>query len=409
MRVVLGAYIGYNLPDWYKWMTDRPSFFEITEDGGCNPAELAGGYLTSLGQNQLDAALKAVPPRRYRWTAPNGYGIELLQGSSKDGISYQLILREPGGRTHKLPMVVNRKQAKLSLGSLPLTIHGENFGKLDLALGMTPFGLKEVEFRITSPDGHVTVFKLKPSPCELNTDADRQAKLNLGSQADAGRWATLHLARAAKAGGGALGPALLDVLLRIRPGPGGLYRNHGVAALDVLTVALNALRQSGVDMRGLEAIQRTAAGGNGVAYAKARVDAQRWLQARLAEQIRAGRIDPLLLRNAYGINFGVPDIALAAGKAGPVRREGKSTSVGKEKVELPWRSLVLAMAPYKVRQTRDGRLFVGIAPDAMGFNEAMARLAAALHVDAPSLRWAAANLSIGGARINGVVVEARRY
>ncbi|MCA3174063.1 MAG: hypothetical protein ING36_00770 [Burkholderiales bacterium] len=96
MAAALGAYVGWNLQDWIPRELHHRKPPEPFDENGCRPEDLAESYLSNIQRNQVDERLKSIPPRSFKWDM-NGYGIEVKQGWSKYGLTYQLKLKAPDG------------------------------------------------------------------------------------------------------------------------------------------------------------------------------------------------------------------------------------------------------------------------------------------------------------------------
>jgi len=414
-----GAYLGYKAQDWFNlWKNNRqpPQPFE---DNSCRPEDLAQSYLTNLQRDDVDQRLKSIPPRTFRWQMPNGYSVEVQQGWSKDGLIYKVKLKGLDGSTLNKEFKVNveatHKGAKIPLFEAPLVVGGENFGKLSLDLRVNSAGLDEVGLTFTSHDGYLTKLKLKPGKrCDLDVSSAQLLRMNQGFQADAKKWAEVHLAESAQRNGGNLYPGLLDLLIYIQPSANGIYRNHGSPALGVLTTALNQLQQAGVDLSELQAIQTQAqAAKYGSAdYKKYRHQAEQWLQRELQQTINQGKIDPASLRNPYEINFGVTAIQEANKiKAQPTPSPVK-INPDRPQLQITFQQVKQAAGnQYVVTQTRSGDLFVATPfvvdfKNNQGINDLLDRLAKVLGVNRDQIEWFAAKLTIRGVQTRGILIRA---
>lgn len=410
LAIGLGLYVGWNAPDWIARAQRGTRIFNIAEDASCGASDYATSYLTNLAYNNIDQALRSLPTTDHAWRLPNGYRIKLTQGYSKDGVTYQLTLTEPGGTQHKLrPVKIGAKGGKATIAEFPLTFGRQHFGRLRLELTGNASGLSSLDITTISHEGATTTFKLKPAPCYADADRQGLLRINQGRPADARRWVDAHLAASARAHGGNIAPGLIDLLAFIQPGPDGKYRNHGSPALATLTRALNALAAAGTDMRELERLQQAARNApSHPAYRQARQQLQAWLQQQLDRQILAGRIDRLSLRNAYGINFGSTRLANASQLQGPAFDPPSNRTTGKPELEIPWSRLRFALTPTPVSQTRDGRLFMAMTDNNPSFYSNLKKVAAVLKVAPQDLQWHEAVLTIAGRPWKGVVLTARQ-
>lgn len=414
----LGAWIGYNIPGWIdRFRNGVRSFTAQETEGRCDTRDWADSYLSNLQRDGIDQGLKSVPPRNFEWDLPTGHSVSVEQAWGKDGLVFAIELRAADGKVVKIGDVAasaqfTKKGGKVRVAEIPWVVAGENFGKFSVDLRLDGKGLNEVELNFTDHRGYVTTWKLKPSPCNLDVTGSRLVRLNQGSQYEARRWVNVHLAESAVAHGGNLYPGLMNLLMYVQPTPDGAYRNHGSEALDVLTRALNALRQAEVDMRPLEELQRRASNlPAGAAELKhLRAQAAGWLQQSLTAAIQDGRIDPIALRNDYEINFGVRSIASAIGPAVPARSPAQAIDPRQRLSDIDQREMRRAVAPTAAVQTRDGRLFLAMTESSEPyFNARLARLAAVLGTTVDQLAVFPAWLTIGGVQRQGVLVEPRRF
>lgn len=412
----LGAWIGYNLPDWIDWLKNGRQLTTLQEtDSNCRTEEWAGSYLQNLQRDGIDQGLKAIPPRTFSWDLPSGQSVKVKQGWGKDGLTYTVELKGVDGKTLKVDGVPVRLQAtkkggKFRVAETEWKVAGESFGKFSVDLRIDGKGLNEVELNFTNHRGYVATWKLKPAACNLDLTASRLLRVNQGSQLEAKRWVETYLAEGAVKAGGNLYPPLTDLLIYLQPTLGGIYRNHGSAALDVLTRPLNALRQAGVDMQPLQRIQaeaRTLPSDAG-RLRELRSAARQWLQSQLADAIGDGRIDAVALRNRFGLNLGVDALVDTAGPA--ARVVAPSSNLRSETVgDINMREVVRAALPHPVKQTRDGRLFIARTGRDPNFAECLDRVAAVLGVTRQQLVVSPALLTIDGVQLKGVVIEARRF
>jgi hypothetical protein len=419
----LGAYIGYSLPDWLRQAQSGNSNTTIQGDGSlCKPQEVAASYLANLKQDGVDQAVKAIPPKVFEWSTPNGYKLSVKQGWGKDGLVYTTTLRGPQGQTFNIPPVkvqVNAKGTKVPLGETPMLMGGENFGKLALALRVGKTGLDEVEMTFTSREGSVSTLKLKPTACSLDLTQSQLLRVNAGNASEAKYWAELHLAQSAKKNGGNLKEGVQDLLMVIKPSADGTYRNHGSDALAVLTTPLNLLKKAGVDLRPLEDLQRSATDTprNSPAYRSVRKAAGTWMTQALSSAIRQGKIPPLDLSNAYKINFGLAAVVNANGPVqNPVGIGSLSKSSSKATtnrlIQTNWRELQQAAASngYGLKQLSDGRIFAVPIP-LINVNQQglLSSLASALKVKTEQLSWRNESQIVGGFSVKGIAIEPRVY
>lgn len=284
---------------------------------GCGLAETAGAYLVNLQRDEIDHVLRSIPPRTFEWKLPDGQTVEVRQAVGKDGLTFDVNIRDPGGKRYRLQSVraeVTDKGIKVPAGRIPLQLGGRSLGELDVALRADPQGLNEVTLAHTGADGRVTVIKLKTRPCDPEAVGAEMMRMNVGGAKDARFLGEAHLARSARARGGNLHQGLTDLLMQIQPSANGLYRNHGSASLDLLARPLELLRKSGADLSGLHAIQRDYGqlarrpDGKPIdekAFRALRQQAWGWLQQALRASIDQGRIDPQALANRFGVNYGL--------------------------------------------------------------------------------------------------------
>jgi hypothetical protein len=412
----LGAWLGYSLPDWIDRLANgRRSFTMQETDSNCDVSDWAGSYLKKLQRHGIDQAVKAVPPRTHSWSLPNGMSVVARQRWGKDGLTFDVELTGQDGKTVKLDNVavklqVNSKGGKIRVAESDWVVAGEKFGKLSLDLRVDGRGLNEVELNFTTHRGYVATWKLKPAPCNVDLSTSRLLRINQGSQTEAHRWVQAYLAESAARDGGNLFPGLTNLLLYVEPTASGVYRNHGSEALDVLTRALNVLKDSGVNMAPLEQLQARAKRlpEGSAELGQLRREARAWLQKSVAGAVRGGRIDPVDLRNAFGLNMGV---AALASPAGPRLAATKPPKIVRSEpvpsINMP--DVIRAVAPAVIKQTRDGRLFVDTRPDHPSFESRLGQLAAVMGVATEQLHWYPATLTIRGVRMNGIVLDARKY
>ena len=315
----------------------KPSETTILErPRSCGVAETAGAYLANLQRDAMDQSLRSIPPRTYEWKLPTGHSVEVRQTLGKDGLTFEVDLKEPQGKRYRLQSIraeVNEKGVKVPVGKLPLRVGDRFLGELDLALRVGATGLNEVTLTHTGTDGKVLTLKLKTTPCDPDFVDAKMLRTNIGSSGDARHWAEAHLARSARARGGVLHEGLTDLLMQIRPSANGIYRNHGSAALELLSRPLELLRKSGADLAGLQSLQREYAqlprhnDGRPVDAAAFRTLRQRawgWLQHSVKEGIARGQFGPKDLVNRFGVNYGLDAVRSAGAPASAVRTQNPS-------------------------------------------------------------------------------------
>jgi hypothetical protein len=305
----------------------QPSATILERPRSCGMAETAGAYLSNLQRDGLDQALRSIPPRTFSWQLPSGHTVEVRQGVGKDGLTYDLSLRDVHGKQYRLQHVrveVNQKGVKVPVGHIVLRAGDRPLGKVDVALRADTSGLNEVTLSFTGTDGRVYTAKLKTQPCEPDVASGSMLRQNVGSSRDAAYWGEAHLASSARARGGNLHQGLTDLLMQVRPSANGVYRNHGSATLDQLARPLELLRGAGVDFSGLHDIQdrhaRLARLPNGrpidvQTFRAHRRDAWSWLQGALQRAVDDGHIRPEALVNRFGLNYGLHSVALASTRA----------------------------------------------------------------------------------------------
>ena len=283
----------------------------------CGIAETAGAYLANLQRDNLDHSLRSIPSRTHVWALPTGHAVEVRQTVGKDGLTFDIDLKEPHGKRYRLQSVraeITDKGIKVPVGKLPLHVGGQSLGDVDVALRVGAGGLNEVSLTHTGRDGKAFTIKLKARPCDPDLVEANMVRMNVGGSEDARFLAEKHLARSARARNGNLHQGLTDLLMQVRPSASGVYRNHGSSSLDLLSRPLEQLRKAGTDMSGLHAIQaeysRLARQPDGKpvdveAFRAVRQRAWGWLQQSLRAAIDQGSIDPRDLVNRFGVNYGL--------------------------------------------------------------------------------------------------------
>lgn len=397
--VGLGAWIGWNLPDWIDKLVNGNRTFVIDE-GRCEVKDYADNFLRNLRDEGKNVAMRSLPPTEYSWSLPNGYGFTVRQHSGKYGLEISGEFKTPSGE--KYPFKFTSKGGTFRIFDTAWVAGGETFGRLTVDLRIGPKGVDEAAFQFTSHNGYVTTFKLKPKPCDLDATTAALAQFNAGQPEEARRLAHEHLLATARSNGGDITPGLFDLLTKIRPGPDGMYRNHGSQALDSVVRPLNALLRAGVDLGEFQRLQATGS----------RAQVVGWFQNALAEAIRTGKVSPTEVANVFGLNLGVQSLAGLRLPRSTASASTESTNVAptvqqlrvmpdKVREQLAQRGIVVPFAT----QTRDGRLFVPITPDNPRFDSALDSTANVLRVDADRLWWHEATLN----NFRGVVIEPRQY
>lgn len=283
----------------------------------CNIADSAGAFLANLQRDELDHRLRSIPPRTHFWALPTGHTVEVKQRLGKDGLTFDVELKEPGGKLLKSEYIraeITEKGLKVPVVKLPLRVGGQSLGDVDVALRVGPGGLNEVSLTHTGRDGKAFTIKLKARPCNPDLVEGGMFGPNVGGSKDARFLGERHLARSARARKGNLHQGLTDLLMQVRPSASGVYRNHGSSSLDLLSRPLEQLRKAGTDMSGLHAIQAEYSqlarrpDGKPVDVEAFRVMRQRawgWVQQSLRAAIDQGSIEPRDLVNRFGVNYGL--------------------------------------------------------------------------------------------------------
>jgi hypothetical protein len=301
----------------------EPSATILERPKSCGVAETAGAYLFNLQRDGLDQALRTIPPRTFSWPLPTGQTVEVQQVVGKDGLTYELSLRDAQGKKYRLQHIraeVTQRGVKIPAGRIVLRSGDRPMGEIDVALRADTSGLNEVTLRYTSTEGQVYTAKLKTQPCDPDMVGGGVLRQNVGSSHDARFWGEAHLAKSARSRGGNLHQGLSDLLMQVRPSANGTYRNHGSVSLDLLARPLELLRGAGTDFSGLRDIQdryaRLPRLPNGYpvdveAFRAYRREAWSWLQGALQRAVDGGRISPEALVNRFGLNYGLRGVSLA--------------------------------------------------------------------------------------------------
>jgi hypothetical protein len=302
--------------------SQQPSATLLEQPRSCGIAETAGAYLFNLQRDGLDQALRSIPPRTFSWQLPSGHTVEVRQGVGKQGLTYDLSLRDAHGKEYRFRHVraeVNEKGVKIPVGHVVLRSGDRPMGELDVALRADTSGLNEVTLRYTGTEGQAYTVKLKTQPCNPDLVGGGVLRQNVGSSHDARYWGEAHLAKSARSRGGNLRQGLTDLLMQVRPSANGTYRNHGSASLDLLARPLELLRGAGASFSGLRDIQdryaRLPRLPNGYpvdvrALSALRREAWSWLQGALQQAVDDGRISPEALVNRFGLNYGLRGVSL---------------------------------------------------------------------------------------------------
>jgi hypothetical protein len=118
----------------------------------CGVVESARAYLNNLQRDGMDQAFRSIPARTYEWNLPTGHGVEVRQVVGKDGLTFDININEPSGKSYRLQHVraeVNEKGIKVPVGHVPLRVGDQTLGELDVALRVGITGLNEVTLRFT--------------------------------------------------------------------------------------------------------------------------------------------------------------------------------------------------------------------------------------------------------------------
>jgi hypothetical protein len=394
----LGAWIGWNLPDWIDRLVNGHKTIEI--DGRCEVKDYADSFLKNLRNEGKDVAMRSLPPTEYSWKLPNGYAFAVRQQASKYGLEIGGELKTPDGKSY--PFKLNATGGSTRVFDTDWIAGNERFGQLAIDVRSGATGVNEVSLRFTSFNGYVTTVKLKPDRCDVDATLAGLARFNAGQPSEARRLAHRHLVAVARQHGGDITPGLFDLLTKIRPDAAGAYRNHGSEAIDAITRPLNALRNVGVDMSALQRLQ-----GSG-----SRQGAVSWFTQQLDAAIKEQRISAGDVANAFDLNLGVPSLrGQAVSRATtitptvlrPAASSGQRVEILPDKVreQLARNGIVVPFAT----QTRDGRLFVPLTPARGDFQRAMNIVAETLRAGPARLWWHEATLD----HFRGVVVEPRQF
>ena len=301
----------------------------------CGVVESARAYLNNLQRDGMDQALRAIPSRTYEWKLPTGHALEARQVVGKDGLTFDVNIKEPSGKSYQLQHVraeINEKGIKVPVGRVPMRLGDQTLGELDVALRVGATGLNEVTLNFTGSDGRIHTLKLKTAPCNPDITGGGRVRANVGSSPDARFFGEQHLARSASARRGNLHEGMTDLLMQIRPSANGLYRNHGSSAMDLVARPMELLRAAGADFSAFQALQDTYArlprrpNGRPVdeeAFRDLRQQTWAWLQRSLQQSIDRGSIRAEDLANRFGVNYGVDAVRDGYSKsaAPPVARE----------------------------------------------------------------------------------------
>lgn len=419
--IAIGATIGYKLPDWVGAVRNRLTPAKPVEEKtkSCELHQLVSDELENLKLDSADQQLKALPKRDHAWELPSGHVVKVKQGYSKDGLSLTAELRGPDGKVLKagdvpLSAAMTKKGAKVKLAEWDWSVHGENFGKLALEARVDGKGLNEAQVTFTTHEGLVTTYKLKPKFCNLDLTFSNLVRMNQGSSADARRWVDVYLAQAGSEPGG-LAAGVDSLLLQAKPAASGRYLNHGSEAYDLVTRPLNLLRGH-ADFSRLDALQREARA-HPERRTQLQAQARDWLTHSLQSAIEARKLDALSLRNAFGLDYGVPAVTASAG---PVAPRSGAAQAPQSRVQIDWRKLKQEVgAAHPMRQIADGRLFVSLSPTVLNspmsnskeYRDNLTEKAARALGQKPGdvLITSPAQLTIGGVKHDGVVIELRRF
>ncbi len=301
----------------------------------CGAIDSARAYLNNLQRDGLDQALRSIPARTYDWKLPTGHGVEVRQVVGKDGLTFVVNIKEPGGKSYRLQHVhaeITEKGIKVPVGRVPLRLGNQTLGELDVALRVGATGLNEVTLKFTGSDGRILTLKLKTAPCNPDITGASLVRPNVGSSPDARYFGEQHLARSASARRGNLHEGMTDLLMQIQPSANGLYRNHGSSAMDLVARPLELLRAAGADFSAFQALQDTYArlprrpNGRPLdedAFRDLRQQTWAWLQRSLQQSIDRGSIRADDLANRFGVNYGVDAVRDGYSKsaAPPVARQ----------------------------------------------------------------------------------------
>jgi len=312
----------------------------------CSAVDSARAYLNNLQRDGMDQALRAIPSRKYEWQLPTGHGIEVLQVVGKYGLTFDVNIKEPSGKSYQLQHVraeITKEGIKVPVvGRVPMRLGDQKLGELDVALRVGTTGLNEVTLNFTGSDGRIRTLKLTTKPCNPDFTGGGLVKVNRGDSKGAKEGAKgakgarhygeEHLAQSASARRGNLHEGMTDLLMQIRPSANGLYRNHGSSAIDLVARPMELLRAAGADFSAFQALQDTYArlprrpNGRPVdeeAFRDLRQQTWAWLQRSLQQSIDRGSIRAEDLANRFGVNYGVDAVRDGYSKsaAPPVARQ----------------------------------------------------------------------------------------
>lgn len=365
------------------------------KENSCQPVQQ---FFNTLTEKEIEKKIQnAIPPKTYKLTTRAGV-IEINQVIGKSGLTYKMSIATKDGSKINLGTISfnnGELQAKQNL-SLSKTINltlekNKNISQIQLGLSVNPKGLGQLKLSLVGHDQSVQSFTLNPASCDFDSTSEKNLNMNGGVPDDAFLLAVQYLDRVQEINHGNIYPGLINLLLFIKPGPDGFYRNHGHDGLGVLTQALNVLKNSGVNFGPLEKIQEKISNiprkPNGMptdeqAYKELRSEAENWLRSNIQKGFDSGKISPDSLRNSYGINFGIK----ITGPTLPPKKQSMN-GITFQKINIIQLQNEIAKEGWELRQSPNGQLQLkDTGPVNGNFDKIKGILAKGLGVDVKHLK-----------------------
>jgi hypothetical protein len=136
----LGAWIGWNLPDWIDKIVNRNKTIEV--EGRCEVKDYADSFLKNLRNEGKDVAMRSLPPTEYSWKLPNGYAFAVRQQASKYGLEIGGELKTPDGKSY--PFKLNATGGSTRVFDTDWIAGNERFGQLAIDVRTGATGVNEV-------------------------------------------------------------------------------------------------------------------------------------------------------------------------------------------------------------------------------------------------------------------------